>query len=410
MNILVTTLGKASKDAGGNYRSLTYRFADGFAVTSAFFMQALLEYQKHQGEKPDKVLVLGTESSMWDALLNLTEEINEPLMLRLERDADAGAMTKETLALLSQVLTENLQVEIACQLIPAGVDKQEQAEILRVIAEQIPGRDTVTFDLTHGYRTLPVLQMLAIFYLKQIQEANISGIYYGAADMRDYTTNPPTAPVIKLDFIPDMLQWLTTLPLVEVTGRYGQLKKLLPENDLLANELEKYSLSLRTNQTEAAHQSAGKIDQLLEKTIADPSAELYRKTLRKKFNWSKRQSLAEWQILLAQAALRSGDLLRAVVLLREARVSVALKPKDQANKNMREEMEKQLQSDTEQDDEILLALRNTLAHAGELPKTSAGKIAGGWLQNEGLLRSELKRIADMMFQKAEAITTQSNDT
>ena len=402
MDILVTTLGKASKDAGGRYRGLTYRFQDGFEFSCSFFMQALLEYRRHQQNVPEKVLVLGTPSSMWDALLEMTSLEDEDLLGRLLPEIENGAVSAETLARLGLALTKLLEVTVVCALIPPGRSLAEQADILRIIAEQIPDKATVCFDVTHGYRTLPLLELLAVFYLIQTRDANIAEIFYGAADMRNDAT-PPVAPVIRLDFVKDMLQWLTKLPLVEETGRYDQIAGLFKEErPELAEALKRHSLQLRTNQTVAAHQSAEEIVALLQQPFDDPGAELYRPALLRKFNWRSGADLAAWQILSAKAAVRAGDLLRATVLLREARISLALPPEEQADQDKRERANHRLIRDTDADDELLLALRNCLAHAGQPQNSRLQTRVRELLQDEQELTATLNGLADRLYHQRKA--------
>ena len=348
LDILVTTLGKATVKEGGRYRSLNYRFEDGFEFASSFFMQALLEYRKHLQRRPDQVLVLGTASSMWDALLEQTSLDDLDLVETLLQESKAGAVSAGTLERLGNALSNPFGVEIKCVLIPSGRSSAEQAEILRIIAERVPEKATLCFDVTHGYRTLPLLELLSVFYLVQVRQASISEIFYGAADMRENNT----APVIRLDFIGNMLQWLTTLPMAEQTGRFDKLAELFPADSELAKTLIGYSLNLRTNQTAAARDCAEKMDTLLQKPFADPVAELYRPALQGKINWRKGDDLALWQILSAKAALRNGDLLRATVLLREARVSLALPPEQQASRKARAEVNSLLNKDTDEDAEL----------------------------------------------------------
>lgn len=402
MDILVTTLGKANKDKNRRYLSLTYRFPDGFETTCTFFMQALLEYRRHRQNVPDKVLVLGTPSSMWDALLEMTSMEDDDLLGRLLPEVENGMVTSDTLKRLGLALTSLLGVEVVCVLIPPGRTQAEQTDILRIIAAQIPDKSSVCFDVTHGYRILPLLELLAVFYLIQTHDAKITEIFYGAADMRD-EANPPVAPVIRLDSVKDMLQWLTKLPLVEETGRYDQLADLFAqERPELVEALKQHSMQLRTNQTVAAHKSAETIDKLLQQPFADPGAELYRPILQRKFNWCHGTDLAAWQILSAKAAVRAGDLLRATVLLREARISVALPPEEQALQEKRELANSRLNQETDADDELLLALRNCLAHADQPTDKTAGKRVQELLQDEQKLINALNRIADSLYQQHKA--------
>lgn len=391
--VIVTTLGRV-QEKGKSYRSLNYAFENGFSFESNFFMQALYEYYKAASTKISKILILGTTSSMWDALQDLTFLDNEELFDCLDKERAKEEFTANTLSLLSQELSKALEIEVDCVFIPAGADQQEQTEVVKIISENIPAKAKVSFDLTHGFRIMPLLQLLSIFYLKQIKDVKIIDIFYGAADMRDGNT----APVIKLDFIFAMLDWLTTLPLIEQSGRFGKLAPLFQEKPVLADLLKKYGLFLRTNQTINAKEVADKLADALEQSFTDNMAELYRPLLQSKLNWRKANDLAEWQILSAKAALRSGDFLRAVILLREARITLALDEKDQMNYEKREAKNRELNNNTDFNEEFLTELRNSLAHANATSKkTKLARKVQELLNNETLLTEKIEKIADNLY-------------
>lgn len=400
-HLLITTLGKVSRDNSGRYKRLAYRFENGFTHESSFFMLALLEYLKHEKRLPDKILVMGTASSMWDALLELTAMDNEGLCDRLLTQVQAEAVTADTLQQLGTELSRLLQVEVLCVLIPMGRSMAEQSQILRCMADATPDKATVTFDVTHGFRILPILELLAMFYLMEIRQASIADVFYGAAEMIDKGSEHPTAPVIRLDFVLRMWQWLSQLPIAEKTGRYDALAELFPDQPDLTDALREHSLQLRTNQTLAARGSAQRLDHMLAGPFADPVAELYRPVLQRKLNWGKSSDLAMWQILSARAALRAGDFLRAVILLREARISLALPASRQNDQAARDAKLNELNRDTDRTDELLNEIRNCLAHASSPGNKSAlTREVKQLLQDESALTQALANIADELYHRS----------
>ncbi len=401
-SILITTLGKARKSDNGRYREISYQFADGFTFTSSFFLLALLKHCEKLQQAPERILVMGTASSMWDALLEMTPMDNTELAEKLLAETDAGAVQPQTLRELSRELSAVLHYDISCQLIPLGRNAVEQAEILRIMAAETPEKASVCLDVTHGLRILPLLELLAMIYLQQVRQARVTGLFYGAADLAEQRGDVLTAPVIRLDYVLELFKWLSILPVADSTGRYDALAELMTERPELAQALSAHSLHLRTNQTIAARDSAQGIDVLLEQPFADPVAELYRTTLQRKFNWRKGDDLASWQILSAKAALRAGDFLRCVILLREARVSLALPPNQQHNQAARDKKLGELNRDTDHTDELLNELRNCLAHASSPETRSAiSREVQGLLQDENRFREVLGRIADDLFTRYE---------
>ncbi len=45
----------------------------------------------------------------------------------------------------------------------------EQIELLRIIADEVKDNDMVHLDITHGFRHLPMLSLLAALYIQQIR-------------------------------------------------------------------------------------------------------------------------------------------------------------------------------------------------------------------------------------------------
>ena len=71
MTILITNLGKTKKQDGGRYRDAIYHFDDNFQFKSEMFGFALMKWLLYKDEELNKVVILGTATSMWDALLEL---------------------------------------------------------------------------------------------------------------------------------------------------------------------------------------------------------------------------------------------------------------------------------------------------------------------------------------------------
>ncbi len=67
-HLLVTFLGKGLKAEGG-YRTADYLFESGSLRTSTYIGLALLDELADSSNPVDHLLILGTSSSIWDALL-----------------------------------------------------------------------------------------------------------------------------------------------------------------------------------------------------------------------------------------------------------------------------------------------------------------------------------------------------
>ena len=92
-----------------------------------------------------------------------------------------------------------------CEMVPIpdGKNIDELWEIFRVIGNLVKPGDSILFDLTHGFRSLPFISFLAVTYLQEIQKAEVEKVVYGAlADDRK------SAEVIDLTDFTHILQWM----------------------------------------------------------------------------------------------------------------------------------------------------------------------------------------------------------
>lgn len=64
--------------------------------------------------------------------------------------------------------------------IPNGFTSEEIWKIFEIVYKEIEPQDELVFDITHAFRSLPMLGMVLINYLKAVKKVQIKGIYYGA--------------------------------------------------------------------------------------------------------------------------------------------------------------------------------------------------------------------------------------
>lgn len=91
--------------------------------------------------------------------------------------------------------------------IPDGRDEAEMWGIFQAVVAQVEPDDTVIFDITHGYRSLPFLSFLAAAYLRVARNMKLEAVYYGNFEARDQSSTPHRAPVIDLTRFVDLLDW-----------------------------------------------------------------------------------------------------------------------------------------------------------------------------------------------------------
>lgn len=111
--------------------------------------------------------------------------------------------------------------------IPNGENPEELWEIFQRVADVLTEGDEVIFDITHGFRSLPLLALLATAYLRIAKQINIRTIVYGAFEAR---RPDGQVPVFDLSPFLDLFKWTTATDQFLKTGNAQELARLLSDS------------------------------------------------------------------------------------------------------------------------------------------------------------------------------------
>ncbi|MCS7189829.1 MAG: TIGR02221 family CRISPR-associated protein [Bacteroidia bacterium] len=107
--------------------------------------------------------------------------------------------------------------------IPEGKNKAELLQIFQQIAENIPAESEVVVDVTHSFRSIPIIGVAALHYVSFVKKVKIEHIWYGA-----YSPNQSGPfPVIDLRIFSDITNWLWAVRVFEETGETKPLADVL---------------------------------------------------------------------------------------------------------------------------------------------------------------------------------------
>ncbi len=133
-------------------------------------------------------------------------------------------------------LRERLGTRMRAVPIPEGHSEEELWQIFDALIEAVDEGETVLFDITNSYRSLPLLVLLAAAYLRTARGVNLEGVIYGAFEARTGSDLPGEAitPVFDLtpfDLTPflELLDWLTATDQFIRTGNARYLAGFLDE-------------------------------------------------------------------------------------------------------------------------------------------------------------------------------------
>lgn len=241
MTVLISFLGGGNTDPSTlknrNYRKMSYVLSDSDSDeqhTSPFVLDALLTLTD---EEYDQVYLFGTDTSMWETLYfwahdSLEKSIdNETEFERALTLSEGTPVTSSDSILhtLDDLLREKWQTPVTCKVIPHGENTEEFWQLLQAVLEHVDPKDSVTLDLTHGYRHIPIISLLALRYFTVVLDVEIRQVYYGAAHLSSH--NQGNVPILDLkDFILPLLDWIDAGSHFLQTGDSSGLAELLPDN------------------------------------------------------------------------------------------------------------------------------------------------------------------------------------
>lgn len=317
MHTLISFLGKSALDPHKGYRTAVYRFEDGYQEESSYFGLTLKNHLN-----PERFVVLGTKTSMWDVFFEGLDEKDEALEKRLEfiDKHKSEHLTEADLRDLEPFVAKKLGMEegsVLLRLIPFGRNQKEQVEVLHMMASCVDPEDTVSLDVTHGFRHLPMLSFLSALYLEQVKQAKVEGLYYGALDMaQEHIT-----PVLRLDGLLKIAQWINAFHAFDHTGDYALLVPMLKDSGLADQEgtlLEEAAFFERIQKDGQAKSKIRQGGPAIESLPALSPAGLFKEALKERIAWAQEERMFQRQSALAWRYLHRRDYLRAAIFAFEA--------------------------------------------------------------------------------------------
>jgi CRISPR-associated Csx2 family protein len=179
-NVYVSLLGTT------DYKRCTYVFADGEEVPDVrFVQQATVKRSCSDWSESDRILILTTDRAHDTNWL----------------DNGHGRSVQGLQWCLNAL---GLKPTVANVRIPEGRNEDEIWQIFQVLSDILAPGDNVTFDITHGFRSLPMLVMVLLNYARVMKDVTLAAIYYGAYEAPDENDRRPVFDLSSFDYL---LQW-----------------------------------------------------------------------------------------------------------------------------------------------------------------------------------------------------------
>ena len=348
--ILVSFLGK-TKDSR-SYDETAYAMPGGEIFKTRFIGMDLARQLK-----VDRLVLLGTKTSMWDNLI--LEYLKEEGRL----DSFDGESFDEKLRLVEDILSKTLNMTVKAVEIPMGRTEAEQLHILEVLAQHIDKKDEVSIDVTHGFRHIPMLSILAASYLVTVKDIKMKDFYYGALDMKENGV----CPILTLSGYSKLLNWVRAMERFEGSGNFGVFSPLYKLEGVESQSLASAAFFERTNQVRDARGKLSTFRQHDEEVVSrSPLLRLFHPILQERTSWYKKQHRYEYELELADFYRKKQDWGRAIIYLLEGYYSREIEKIGQNPDNfeVRSRMKEDIKLDEERNPLIytLTCIRNIVAH------------------------------------------------
>ena len=267
--ILIAQIGK------GAYRNTKYVEMQGAAqenrklYTTGYTFEAVLNQIAEKGTDINTVFLVGTEDSYWGSLcsyygqnsvrgevkeVTLGAESFDELKIALPEIADKIENTDRGYTIsdvaedssvrgyvewyLGKILSEKFErtIQIKVVIIKPGIDELQLQENFQTLRESIEntlrsdkdnGKNTteIYFDISNGFRSIPVYIYTLVNYLTRIHRSNFElFMYYGMADAKMKTDEGEIAPLVDLKDINELMIWINA---VSEFRNYGSVKRLV---------------------------------------------------------------------------------------------------------------------------------------------------------------------------------------
>lgn len=195
---LISMIGTGMYKTGDNsdgYEETTYYFDNDKQFKTRLFMQAILLCQY----RPiDQIILLGTDTSSWDCYVDKENDVrDETVQLwcdlvdqceSSQKGVSPKGVDRDTLDRLEKYLSQRFSVEVIIKVHTHNIDNNTSKDLFDCytgVTKMVKKDNDILFDITHGFRSMPVLLYQSLQYLQSQNIGHSVELVYGELDLRD---------------------------------------------------------------------------------------------------------------------------------------------------------------------------------------------------------------------------------
>jgi CRISPR-associated Csx2 family protein len=205
-----------------DYLSCNYEMSGKEKINNVRFVQeATILYECSQWDENDQIIIFTTEQAYQKNWLDNGQqafELDQPV---------------EKTGLYQRLKNLELKPVIKQVSIPSGKSESEIWEIFDIFYQQLEQCIEVTIDITHAFRSIPMLALVIINYTKILKNIKVNSILYGAMEaigtpyeVKQRAIAERNIPVFNLTAFDSLLDWTVAIDRYITTGNADRLAAL----------------------------------------------------------------------------------------------------------------------------------------------------------------------------------------
>lgn len=204
-----------------DYLPCTYEYLSERIANVRFVQEATIRMNCMDWQKQDRVVIFTTQKAFRQ---NWKDDGH--------RDPETGEKNLVQ-GLETSIRNIDGHFSLEQQFIPDGSNEKEIWEIFTQVFESIRDEDEIIFDITHAFRSIPMLAIVVLNYSKIMKKASLKGIYYGAmeslgslSEARKLTLEKRIVPVMDLSAFDQLMEWSVAADRFLGAGDASQISRI----------------------------------------------------------------------------------------------------------------------------------------------------------------------------------------
>ena len=366
MTTLLTFIGTAQRldnlSGKSGYKQTRYQLPNGkMAKPVSLVAHALLDH--HQDI--DILVVIGTLKSHWDELTTLCEDENQQyaLLEQWDNNVEHDKTAKSISDFVHNIGIAYGKKIVAC-IVPAPVTSDDHIAFFQQIDANINVNENIIVDVTHGFRSMPLLTYVALHYLKYTKQITIDALYYGEFIGKRQQSAISEGAIRDLHSVLALSRWVTALGQFKHSGNINVFASLLQQEGWSDSEIKQLKTAAYFERINNVSQASNAANNVIKAANESVMSTLIMPQLEQALSWSKQLSRGDKERALARQYFEQHDYLRAVIYAFEGLISTRLYDlKEDANDYInRDKAKKALFEEYPRAFKALADLRNNLTH------------------------------------------------